>query len=144
MENVKDSYVLDSYAIIAYLKKEKGAEQVRDLLHGAKRGNVVLYLHEINLGEIQYIIQRERGEEESERLVAWLRACPISFVGLDGDILSQAAKIKAVYPLSYADAFAVATTIFKKSQLLTGDPEMQSLEEKIAIRWIKPPKKKTG
>lgn len=142
MEKAEDSYTLDSHAVIAYLRKEEGGEQIKELLHQAKKGNVILYLHEINLGEVQYIIQREKGEEESERLIAWLRACPINFVGLEGDILSQAAKLKASYPISYADAFAAATAIFKKSQLLTGDPQMQPLEGKIAIRWIESSKKK--
>lgn len=136
MEKVKEVYTLDSYAIIAYLKKEEGSEQVRNLLHRARKGNVVLYLHEINLGEVQYMIQRERGEQESEKLIAWLKACPINLVGLEGNILSQAAKIKGAHPVSYADAFAVATAIRKNSPLLTGDPEMQSIEGKVTIKWI--------
>lgn len=145
MEKVRESYTLDSYAIIAYLRKEKGAEQVKNLLHRARKGSVALYLHEVNLGEVQYIIQREKGEQESEKIIAWLRACPINFVGLEENILSQAAKIKAIHPVSYADAFAVATAIHKKSQLLTGDPEMQSIEGKVAIRWIgSSMKKKAG
>ena len=73
MEKVKESYTLDTYAIIAYLKKEKGGEQVKALLAKAKKEAAVLYVHEINLGEVQYIVQRESGEKESDKLIAWLR-----------------------------------------------------------------------
>jgi ribonuclease VapC len=137
MEKVKETYTLDTYAIIAYLKKEEGGEQVRALLAKAKKKDAVLYVHEINLGEVQYIIHRESGEKESDKLIAWLRECPITFVGLEDNILSQAAKIKAVYPLSFADAFAAATAISKDSVLLTGDPEFKPLEKIVKIKWLK-------
>jgi len=137
MEKVKESYTLDTYAIIAYLKKEKGGEQVKALLAKAKKEAAVLYVHEINLGEVQYIVQRESGEKESDKLIAWLRECPINFVGLEENILSRAAKIKAVYSISFADAFAVATTILKDSVLLTGDPEFKSLGKIVKIKWLK-------
>ena len=136
MGKEKIAYTLDSFAILSYLKGEKSAGQIKNLLQRAKKGTVVLYLHEINLGEVQYIIHRERGEQESEKLIAWLRACPIKFVGIEKNITSLAAKIKAIHPISYADAFAVATAIQTKSQLVTGDPEMKSVESKVAVHWI--------
>jgi predicted nucleic acid-binding protein len=37
-----------------------------------------------------------------------------------------AARIKAVYPLAYGDAFAVATAAAYDAVLLTGDPELTS------------------
>lgn len=36
----------------------------------------------------------------------------------------NAARIKAKYPLSYADAFAAATAVQHKAPLWTGDPEL--------------------
>jgi len=137
MEKVKEAYTLDTYAIIAYLKKEGGGEQVRTLLEKAKKKDVVLFVHEINLGEVQYIVHRESGEKESDKLIAWLRECPITFVGLEDNILSRAAKIKAVYSISFADAFAAATTILKDSVLLTGDPEFKPMEKIVKIKWLK-------
>lgn len=137
MEKVKEAYTLDTYAIIAYLKKEKGGEQVRALLAKAKKKAAVLYVHEINMGEVQYIAHRASGEKESDKLIAWLRQCPINFVGLEDNILSRAAKIKAAYPISFADAFAVATSILKDSTLLTGDPEFKPLEKIAKIKWLK-------
>ena len=117
MGKEKIAYTLDSYAVLSYLKGEKSAGQIKNLLQRVKKGSVILYLHEVNLGEVQYIIHRERGEQESEKIIAWLRACPIKFVSIEKGITSLAAKIKALHPISYADAFAVATAIQTKSRL---------------------------
>jgi len=133
---MKKSYTLDSFAVIAYLKKEKAGRKIRELLDQAIEGKVVLYLHEINLGEIQYIIHREKGEAESEKIITWLRACPISFVTLEQDNLTRAAKLKATYPISYADAFAVSTAITKNAVLLTGDPEFKKIEKEVEVEWL--------
>ena len=54
MGKEKIAYTLDSFAILSYLKGEKSAGQIKNLLQCAKKGTVVLYLHEINLGEVQY------------------------------------------------------------------------------------------
>lgn len=35
-----------------------------------------------------------------------------------------AARVKAIHPLAYGDAFAVATTMAHRAVLLTGDPEI--------------------
>jgi len=136
MGKEKVAYTLDSFAILSYLKGEKSAGLIKNLLQRAKKGTAVLYLHEVNLGEVQYIIHREKGEQEAEKLIAWLRTCPIKFVGIEKNITSIAAKIKAVYPISYADAFAIATAIQTKSRLVTGDPEMKSVESKVTVQWI--------
>jgi predicted nucleic acid-binding protein len=47
-------------------------------------------------------------------------------------------KIKGNYPISYADAFAVATAIERLGILVTGDPELKRLEKdkKVEILWI--------
>jgi len=40
------------------------------------------------------------------------------------DRVLAAARIKAMHPLAYADAFAIATAAAHGAILLTGDPEM--------------------
>ena len=39
---MKKSYVLDSFAIIAYLRKEKAGQRVKELLSQAKKGKAIL------------------------------------------------------------------------------------------------------
>lgn len=136
MSNKAEVLVLDTFAILAYLNKEKGWQKVRTGLKEAKKGNLTVYMHELNLGEVYYIIHRRRGREEADKLVSWLRMCPISFVGLEADMVIRASRIKAVYPISYADSFAVATAVLKKAKMLTGDPELRKIEKIVSIEWF--------
>ena len=48
-------------------------------------------------------------------------------LALQLSVALEAARVKARHPLSYADAFAVATGRLEKAPVLTGDPEILSL-----------------
>jgi ribonuclease VapC len=48
----------------------------------------------------------------------------------------DAAKIKAQYPISYADCFAVATAIREKAVVITGDPDFKHVEKIVEIDWL--------
>ena len=43
----------------------------------------------------------------------------------------SAAKLKAAYPISYADAFAVASAKAERARLATGDPEILTLPRSV-------------
>jgi len=53
-------------------------------------------------------------------------------------MLLTAARLKANYPISYADAFAASLAVIHNSYLLTGDPEFKTLvkKENIPIEWL--------
>jgi predicted nucleic acid-binding protein len=86
----------------------------------------------INLGEVCYVIQRERGEAEAARTVGDLRH--VLDVRLpDSSLVLDAARIKAVCPMAYADAFAAALTARIRGELWTGDPEL--LVSNARWRW---------
>ncbi|MCZ6676039.1 MAG: PIN domain-containing protein [Candidatus Poribacteria bacterium] len=44
--------------------------------------------------------------------------------------------MKAKYPISYADAFAVATAIKEDIPVVTGDPEFQRVEGIVTVDWV--------
>ncbi len=48
----------------------------------------------------------------------------------------EAARIKTQFPVSYADAFAVATAIKERAVLMTGDPELKHVEALVTIEWL--------
>jgi ribonuclease VapC len=52
------------------------------------------------------------------------------------DDVIQAARIKAEYPLSFADCFAVATARKNNSVIMTGDPEFKRIENLVTVEWI--------
>ncbi len=58
--------VLDSYALLAYLKKEDKYERIKRLLASE---DTVLFMNEINLGECFYIPARERTIDKAEYFI---------------------------------------------------------------------------
>ena len=61
---------------------------------------------------------------------------PIEVVPVNRDLARLAAGFKARGGLSYADAFAAALAKERNAGLLTGDPELKSLEKEIKIIWL--------
>lgn len=54
-------------------------------------------------------------------------------------LILEAARIKTTHPVSYADAFAVATAERHRLPLLTGDPELIGLDrEHLQVVDIRP------
>lgn len=130
------SYVLDSWAIIAYFNKEKAGYRVREILKRARDTKETIYMHKVNLGEVFYIIYRRKGREEALKFINWLKLCPIIFVNMEDGLLFLAGEVKATYPISYADAFVVATSKTYGAKILSGDPEFKKVKEIAEIEWI--------
>lgn len=137
-ENAAQKYVLDSFAVIAYLEREAGAEIVRDLIRRVPQ-SAMLCLSIINFGEIAYEAERERGDEGLRKRLEEVRGLPVAFVEVDERTVLAAAHIKANYRVSYADAFAVALAQELNATIVTGDPEFKSVEKIVDILWLLQP-----
>jgi len=130
------SYVLDAFAVMAFLRDEPGGPRVRELLQAAARGEIRLYLCLINYGEVLYMVERRWGEIELHRVIAHLDELPIRVMPIDLPLTFAAAHVKAHHPISYADAFAVALAQKFDAMVVTGDPEFKSVEELVRIEWL--------
>ncbi len=129
--------LLDSFAIIAYLNKEKGFEKVRDVLSEAQKSGEPVIINDINIGEVYYILFRKRGPEKANFfLETILPSLPVQVFSNDFNDVIRAAKIKAEYPLSFADCFAVATAGKEKAVIMTGDPAFKRIEKLVPIEWL--------
>ena len=129
--------VLDSYAILAYLNREKGSEKVQKILAAAQEGGNMVLMNEINIGETYYILHRKRGPENAAYFLnTVLAGLPINKASNTFENVISASKIKAMYPLSFADCFAVATAHRENAAVVTGDPEFKKVEDLIKIEWI--------
>jgi ribonuclease VapC len=129
-------YVLDSFAVLAYLQDEPGAQVVEALL--AHSENVIM-MCTINLGEVYYITHRERGEAEAERVLLALEQLPIREIAPDRALVLRAARIKAQYAISYADAFVAALAEQRAAIVVTGDREFErlpSISVNISVKWL--------
>ena len=131
--------MLDSYALIGYLENEPFSDQVQEILTGAKDGHIRLYLHVIHLGEVYYVTLRQQGRNLADLAYSRIRAFPVKFVDyIDEELLLTAATLKAKHPISNADSFAAALAMINRCPLVTGDPELRSLERQgiISIEWL--------
>ncbi|MDP1808273.1 MAG: type II toxin-antitoxin system VapC family toxin [Actinomycetota bacterium] len=129
-----DRYVLDSYAILAMLEDESGAEQVSSVISSSK---TTVFMSVINLGEVLYIVQRRRSAKLAAQVAQDIVATEdIHLVDATFERAQVAAGIKARGGLAYADAFAVGLAKEIKGIILTGDREFASVEKDIDIRWL--------
>ncbi len=127
---------LDSHAALVYLKGEKGHEKVKAALTDAEKSRAPLLMSEINIGEVGYIILRARLTNNLDDFLSQFLSLPIRPVPVDFDLVIEAAKIKARYPLSYADAFTVATALRNDAAIITGDPEFKAVTKLVQIDWL--------
>lgn len=127
-------YVLDAYALLAFLEAEPGGEVVQELLQAADN---IFFISVINLGEVYYTLWRERGKEAADLFA--LELCQfdnIVVIDANWERVRMAAQFKAGGGLSYADCFAAALAVEKNAPVLTGDRELARIADKIKIIWL--------
>ena len=103
-------------------------ERVRGLLQEALAGQCQLFMSIINLGEILYITERERGLPKAQEALARIDELPIQVIDASRAHTIFAAHIKAWWPVAYADCFAAALAKLKNATIITGYPEFRHLE----------------
>lgn len=133
------AYVLDSFALLAYLQDEPVASRVERLLENAGKEKCRLFLSIINLGELLYMTERRGGVAKAQDALALIRQLAIEIVSADEQTVFAAAHIKANHAISYADSFVVATALQKNATVITGDPEFQSVETIVKVEWLQLP-----
>lgn len=129
-------YVLDSFAIIAHIRHQPGYLRVHSLLQQAQLLDCQLYMSEINVGEVLYIIEREKGLAAAQNFISTLKEGPIQLVPASFERIQIAAHLKAHHPMSYADAFAAALAQELHATLVTGDPEFRAVQQLVRIEWL--------
>ena len=67
------AYVLDTWAVIAYLEDEPSGAQVEELIATAHEEQIPIYMSVVNVGEVWYTLAREVSEDEAGAGVKSLR-----------------------------------------------------------------------
>jgi uncharacterized protein len=134
---MKRRRLLDSFAMVSYLNRETGFQKVLDLMADAERSGNAVFMNDVNIGEVYYILHRKRGYEKAEYfLESVIPSLPLNPVSNEFDDVIAAARIKAEYPLSFADCFAVATARKENMVIVTGDPEFKKVEHLVTVDWL--------
>jgi ribonuclease VapC len=97
---------------------------------------VPVLMNEINAGEVYSMTSRKRSPDLAEEFLSRLQGLPIRLITNPFSMVIEAARIKAKFRISYADAFAAATARLEGATLVTGDPEFEVLEKLVDIEWL--------
>jgi ribonuclease VapC len=128
-------FVLDAWAVLALLQgEEPAASQVKRLLEQAQIQQVALFMSIINLGEVFYRVGKLKGENEAFQTLTEIQPLALEVVSATDERVLAAAAVKIQHPISYADAFAAATATELDATLVTGDPELITLQEQFRIQ----------
>ncbi len=135
MEIVTPTHCLDACAVIAYLRKEPGAEVLKEII---EQPDTFLAMHVCNLGEIYYDFFREDGIEAAQTAWANTVALPLTLRrDTDDDFVQRVGVIKVNERVSFADAFALALSERLQIPLVTTDHhEFDPLEQKGHFRFL--------
>lgn len=138
---MKEIYVIDACALIAYFNDEDGADKVAYLFKEALRKEVEVLMPAINLCEVYYDCLRIKGEKKAKELLEKIELLPVSIQKtLENDLLMLAGKFKVEESVSLADSFALGLAKLKEAKLVTSDHhEFDTIEEKglLEFEWIR-------
>lgn len=129
-------FILDSFAILAYLGGEPGKVRVQEILSQAESSDYKAVLTLVNLGEVAYIIEREEGLAQAQLALGLIEQLPVEILPADRELVFAVAHIKANYPLAYADAYSAAAGLLLNGMVLTGDPEFARLGDLVQVEMI--------
>jgi ribonuclease VapC len=129
-------FVLDSFALLAYFHDERGAEEVQRHLGMASVSQEILLMSFVNLAEVLYLSSRRRGPATAARIHGSIELLPITMVTAALPETSEAARLKARYPISLAAAYCAALARIHDYPVLTGDSEFEALEGEIRVHWL--------
>lgn len=128
--------MLDSYAVLAFLFREKGHEKILDLFEKAALADQSLRITAPNWAEVRYIVERKVGPTRWNEARHKLLGLPLEIAPADEVLAESAGELKVTKKMSLADCFAAALARQTKADLYTGDPEFRTVEKEVKIVWL--------
>ena len=139
MNENKTAYVFDTSAWLTLIEDEAGADVVESLLEKANAGSVEILVSFMSFMEVFYITLQERDIEEAQTRLRLMASLPIARAESTVSLSISAARLKAKYRMSVADAWIAALAHEKGATLVHKDPEFQQIED--ALEMLKLPYK---
>ncbi len=75
-----EQFVLDTSAIVAFFRKEAGAEKIKELLDNAAFLKCNLYMHNASVAEFYYDLLYTYTEQEAVEILERLNSYPVTFI----------------------------------------------------------------
>ncbi len=121
-------YLLDTSALLTLRDDEAGAEEVAKILMQAEADTVKVFGCFMTLMEIFYRVWKDENEVEGKLAYAQCPSLPIEWIHESTELLEQAARLKANYRLSLADAWIAASAVLQEACLVHKGPEFNALD----------------
>ena len=134
---MSETVVLDSSAVLAFLLGEAESDEVEEMFEGAQKTDTQHLMTAVNWGEVLYVMARRLAHEDVLPVVSAFEQLPIAVVDAGRDLALEAARLKLVHHIGFADAFAAALAIAADAPLLTKDADFDSLEaDGLTVRHL--------
>jgi predicted nucleic acid-binding protein len=121
-------YLLDTSALLTLRDDEQGAEEVAQILMQAEAEKVKVFGCFITLMEVLYRVWKDENETAGKLAYTQCKSLPVVWLHENIELLEQAAKIKANYSVSLADAWIAACAVLQDAWLVHKDPEFVALD----------------
>jgi predicted nucleic acid-binding protein len=121
-------YLLDTSALLTLRDNEPGAERVAALLDSAADGGPGCHGCFMSLMEVLYRVWKDEGEEAGRAAYAGCQRLAISWLHENSALLERAGEIKALFPVSLADAWIAAAALELDAVLVHKDPEFERID----------------
>ncbi len=122
-----DRYLLDTSAILTLMEDEDGTDRVEEILQNSE----VLVPFPVLL-EIYYISLQEKSEPVADKRYALVRYLAVTEIwSVDEPTLLTAARLKAGFRVSFADALIAAFAVRHQATLVHKDPEFEALADHV-------------
>ena len=132
--------VLDTWPILEWMNgRQPATEAVEKLFDESLAGTARLFMSAINVGEVYYFLRKTHSERIAESWRELSATVPATIEVPTADEIWDAALLKGLYPIAYADAFAAALAQKHRCPLVTGDPDSRAVPD-LELDWIGPTK----
>ena len=126
--------ILDSSALICFLKKEKGYGEIANLLRKSRQDKQSVFISQLNFIEVVYFLLRTFGSTRTKEIVAQLKSPYLGIVNyMDADLALYSATLKSTFSLSLGDAIGLAFTKIMNGKFWTKDKALVPVAEKEKI-----------
>jgi PIN domain nuclease of toxin-antitoxin system len=132
--------ILDTSALLALIKKEKGWEKVEKVLSSGEKSATSTFIHAINFMEFLYKCEQFYGHKKMVQIIADLESPFLGIIHyMDMDLGFFAAHLKSNYHLSLADAVGLAHAKIMKGTFWTADKALKEIarKENISLQCIR-------
>ena len=130
---MKDSYVLDTMALILYLEKRKLSDYVKSIFKDAESKILDLYIPTMVLAEIGYLSEKKRIDTTLKHVSDYCRCqeC-VQYAPISSDIIYKSFEIDDIPELH--DRIIAGTAYTLKTRLITNDSMIQ-LSQFVSTIW---------